>query len=366
MSRSRVFLRILLRSMLVRPGRTATTLAAIAVASAVITCMWTLYADVQAKLHREFRVYGSNLIIAAKDGGLLPEETLDIVVSQLGSDGMAAPFAYAIADTTTGSPVVVAGADIERTRKLNPWWSVTGWPSSPDSALLGWRAAAAVSPQSRPFDLFFNNHVIHLSVAGTLRTGSAEDSRIYITLADFESWTHVTPSTIEVSAVGSSEQIRRLVNTLYLPPNVQAQPVRRITEAEGRVFEKSRAAFLALVLVITLTSILCVLATLTTSVLDRRKDFAVMKALGATRNMANAFFATEVCLLGAVGGMIGYGAGIVLAAMISWSAFHASVSPRWALLPVILLGSMVTTLLAALAPLAILRGLQPAVILKGE
>ena len=48
MKRWRMLTRILLRSLLLRPARTFTALAAVSVAAAVITTMLTLYVDVQA------------------------------------------------------------------------------------------------------------------------------------------------------------------------------------------------------------------------------------------------------------------------------------------------------------------------------
>ena len=68
MKRWRMLTRILLRSLLLRRARTFTALAAVSVAAAVITTMLTLYVDVQAKLHQEFRGYGANIVISAAEG----------------------------------------------------------------------------------------------------------------------------------------------------------------------------------------------------------------------------------------------------------------------------------------------------------
>ena len=38
------------------------------VAAAVATAMLNLYVDVQAKLRREFRKYGANIVVVARDG----------------------------------------------------------------------------------------------------------------------------------------------------------------------------------------------------------------------------------------------------------------------------------------------------------
>ena len=46
--------------------------------------------------------------------------------------------------------------------------------------LIGVRALPVVSPKRQPFDLSFQGKSLHLSPAGTVQTGAAEDSRIYL------------------------------------------------------------------------------------------------------------------------------------------------------------------------------------------
>jgi len=41
-----------------------------------------------------------------------------------------------------------------------------------------------LSPKNQSFDLKFQGQTIHLMPAGTVETGAAEDSRVYISLAD--------------------------------------------------------------------------------------------------------------------------------------------------------------------------------------
>ena len=200
-----MFLRMLMRAAVLRRGRAASALLAMVVAAAVATAMLNLYVDVQAKLRKEFRNYGANIVMVAKDGHALPANALDTINSTLAGHGLAVPFAYAVARTSDGQSVVVSGTDLEQVRKLDSWWSVTAWPERAQDALVGTRAAAVVSPQGQPFDLTFQQRTIHLNVAGTLRTGASEDSRVYLPLEDFQNWTGVRPSTIEVAASGSSE-----------------------------------------------------------------------------------------------------------------------------------------------------------------
>lgn len=362
-----MFLRMLMRAAVLRRGRAASALLAMVVAAAVATAMLTLYVDVQAKLRKEFRNYGANVVIVAKDGQALPNETLLKVQSVLAGRGLAVPFAYVVARTGDGQSVVVAGTDFDQVRKLDHWWSVTAWPSGVQDALVGTRAAAVVSPQGKPFDLSFQGRTVHLNPAGVLRTGASEDSRVYISLQEFENWTGVGPSTIEIAAAGSPEEVSAVVEKLTeLLPAAQVQPVRQIMEGEARVLGKTRATLLAASALIILTSALCVLSTLMGWVFDRRRDFAIMKALGASERLISGFFAAEAAVLGAAGAVLGFAIGVGVAAWIGRANFHAPVAPRFNVLPLILVGSVVVALISAVLPIWMLQRVQPAVILRGE
>jgi putative ABC transport system permease protein len=368
-----MFVRMLLRAAVLRRGRAASALLAMVVAAAAATAMLNLYADVQAKLRKEFRSYGANVVVVGKDGTSLPADALSRIDSMLAGRGIAVPFAYIVARTQDGQSVVVAGTDFKRVQKLNHWWSVTAWPeqlvpgSGAADALVGMRAKAVVSPNAKPFELSFQGHRIHIIPAGTLQTGAAEDSRIYLGLPEFESWTRVKPSTVEIAANGSPDEIDATIQRLQQAlPTADVRPLRQIVEAEGRVLGKTRAALLAAAVLIILTAALCVLATLMGWVFDRRRDFAIMKALGASERLLNSFFAAEAAALGVVGALLGFVIGIGIAAWIGHANFHATVVPRISVLPVVLAGSVAVALLSAAVPIGLLRRVQPAMILRGE
>ncbi len=362
-----MFLRMLVRAAVLRRGRAASALFAMIVAAAVATAMLNLYVDVQAKLRREFRNYGANIILVGRDGASLPPDALVRVDSILAGRGIAAPFGLVVARTSDGQPIVVAGTDFDRVRQLDRWWSVSGWPSASQHALIGVRALPAVAPKNQAFDLSFQGRTLRVSPAGTVQTGASEDSRIYISLADFVAWTGVQPSTIEIAATGSPEEVASIMNQVTQAiPAGDTRPVRQIMEGEARVLGKTRATLLAAAALIILTAALCVLSTLMGWVFDRRRDFAIMKALGASGRLLNGFFAAEAAVLGATGAVIGFVVGIGIAAWIGRVNFHAPVVPRLSVLPVVLAGSMALTLLSAILPISLLRRVQPAVILRGE
>ncbi len=372
-SHTPMLLRMLVRAAILRRGRAASALFAMIVAAAVATAMLNLYVDVQAKLRTEFRNYGANIVLIGKDGASLPQGALARVDSIVAGHGIAAPFGMVVARTSDGQPIVVAGTDFDRVKQLDRWWKVSAWPAESHfsgnqvEAMVGVRALAVVSPKNQPFDLSFQGRTIHVTPAGTVETGAAEDNRIYLSLNDFVPWTGVQPETIEVAGSGSPEEITAIMGQLAREiSSAEVRPVRQIMEGEARVLGKTRATLLAAAALIILTAALCVLSTLMGWVFDRRRDFAIMKALGASGRLLSGFFAAEAAALGAIGAVIGFLAGIAIAAWIGRVNFHAAVVPRFSVLPFVLAGSMAVTLVAAILPISLLRRVQPAVILRGE
>jgi putative ABC transport system permease protein len=381
-SRTSMFLRMLLRAAVLRRGRAAAALLAMVVAAGAATAILNLYVDTQAKLREQFRNYGANVVVVTREREVLPPDALDRVNSAIPAASLAVPFGYAVARTSEGRSLVVSGTDFDKLRKLNRWWEVTNWPqgselrsvfppaaasATPIPALVGVRAAPVVTPQGKPFDLSFRGRTIHLTPAATVRTGAAEDDRVYISLKDFERWTGLQASTIEVAVSGSIDQIKATIQNLQpVLPGVEVRPVRQIVEGEARVLGKMRSTLLASAILIILTAALCLLATLIGWVSDRRRDFAILKALGASAGLINSFFAAEAAVLGTAGSALGFGIGTGIAVWIGRVNFHASVAPRLGLFPVILAGSILVALLSAIVPISLLQRLQPANILRGE
>ena len=362
-----MFGRMLLRAAVLRRRRAASALLAMVVAAAVATAMMNLYVDVQAKLRSEFRNYGANVIIVARDGQSLPADSVAKIETALGAKTLAVPFSYIVARTKDGQSVAVAGTDFTRARQLNHWWKASHWPDAPNEALIGMRAATAVSPNRQPFELTFQGKAIQLSPAGMLQTGAGEDSRIYLDQAAFQNWTGIAPSTIEVAANGTAPEIEASMRKLRdLLPGAEIRPVRQIMEGEANVLNKTRATLYASAALVILTSALCLLSTLIGWVLDRRRDFAIMKALGASERLLNGFFAAEAAALGVVGGVFGFLIGIGAAVWIGRVNFHSPVVPRFTVFPLIIAGSVAVALVSAIVPIGLLRRVQPAIILRGE
>jgi putative ABC transport system permease protein len=359
---------MLRRSLVHRRARSVSALIAMTVSAGVATALLTLYADLDAKLHKEFRSFGANVVITAPANASLPEDALTRVQQAAGADALAAQFGYAVATTDMGTPVVIAGTDFGAVRRLDSWWQVDAWPDPAlaNSALLGQRAAQFVGNE-HAVALTYAGRPITLQGAGRIKTGGDEDSRIYMPLAGFTAWTGVGPSVIEVQVPGGAARVETTMARLRAAvPGVQVQPVRQLVEGESKIVDRTHALMYGAVLLIALTVAVSVLATLSASVLERRRDFALMKALGGSQGQLMGMFLLEAGVLALGGVMAGFVVGSAAAWTISEGNFHTATLPHLSVLPLVLLLNVGIAAMAALLPLRVLRGLQPAALLKGE
>ncbi len=360
--------RILRRSLVHRRARSLSALVALTVSAAVATALLTLYADLDAKLHREFRSFGANVVVASAAPAGLPADALQRVQQAAGADAIAVPFGYAVATTDRGSSVVVAGTDFAAVKRLDAWWSVDAWPAPADAqaALLGQRAANFIGDE-KAVTLNYAGKIATFHGVGRLRTGGDEDSRVYVPLAALTAWTGVGASVIEVQVPGGAAKVNAALGRLRTAmPGEKIEPVRQLVEGESRIVDRTHALMYAAVLLIALTVAVSVLATLSASVLERRRDFALMKALGGSQAQLVGLFLLEALLLAMAGVVAGFVIGSALALAISEGNFGTATLPRVAVLPMVVLLNVAIAALAALLPLRVLRGLQPAALLKGE
>jgi putative ABC transport system permease protein len=359
---------MLRRSLVHRRARSFSALVAMTVSAGVATALLTLYADLDAKLHKEFRSFGANVVVTAPAGAALQDGALEKVRLAAGKDALAAEFGYAVATTDTGTPVVVAGTDFDAVRRLDSWWQVSAWPEAPatDAALLGLRAAQFVGNE-KALGLSYSGKAVTLRGVGRIKSGGDEDSRIYMPMGAFTQWTGVGPSVIEVQVPGGAAQVNAAMTRLRAEmPEVRVEPVRQLVEGESKIVDRTHALMYGAVLLIALTVAVSVLATLSASVLERRRDFALMKALGGSQTQLMGMFLLEALVLAGAGVVVGFVIGSAAAWAISEGNFHTATLPRLSVLPVVLLLNVTIAAMAAFFPARVLRGLQPAALLKGE
>lgn len=366
MSRAQLIFLLLVKAAWVRKDRSLTALLSITVVATMATVALSVYADVGTKLNREFRHFGANVIVTSPQG-LLDSNQLAAIKNTIGVRGEVVPIAYAIAQGPSGSPVVIGGTNVQAFHEMNSSWSITPANHPQGEAWLGARAAEIFSPKGQDFQISFGGKSLQVHPGSVFHSGSEDDSRIYLDQKQFFFLTGLQPNIAQLRIDGSPPEIESQIQKLSAAlPQAEIKPVLQITAAQAAVLGRTRSVVLAASAVVVMLIILCMVATLTGSVLERRKDFAVMKALGASNRSVNMLFAGEAALLSIIGALCGFVAGSAVAWWIGAANFGAGIQPRLGLLLPVVIGSIILALIAATAPLKVLRQIQPAGILRGE
>jgi putative ABC transport system permease protein len=366
--RHELFVRLLTKAAWVHKGRALTALLSIGVMAAMTTVVLTVHYGVEAKLNHEFRSFGGNAIATARNG-ILTEK--DLMLAHRTADNTAiVPVVYAVARTATGEAVVIGGADLHDLKELNSWWTIKSVDASGAAeveALIGSKTAKRLFQKGEPLTVMFGDKSLALKPGAVFHSSSDDDSRIYIDLAQFITLTGVRPGSAYLRVAGSPEEIQREIERLSMAwTEVEIKPVRQIIAAQTVVLGKTKTIVLYVSAVVIVLITLCMAATQTSSVLERRTDFAVMKVLGASNARLNLLFAGEAALISLAGGVLGFMVGAGLSYWIGEANFSDALVPPPVLLLPVLLGSVVMALVASTAPLRLLYQIQPASILKGE
>src|SRR5487761_48627 len=390
-----IFWRLLLRSVQVKRPQTALGLGSLVIGAAGCSLLLNLYDGVQRKMTDSFRAFGPNVIMAPRSAptgnGSLPSLMNEPPLERLQAlrpafpDLEAAPVLYAVTRlrnvppdprVPNGEEVLAAGADLASLALLNPGWHLEGQTRpGPGECAVGSRLAATLGLRPGAALEIGSIHIDSSGEAGAtfrvtaiVSSGSSEDDRIFIPLEDLQRVAGVEGkvSTVEIHVPGTAPQIEAAVKQLAaLYPEVAVRPVRQIVYSEGRVLGTIRHLTAALTALILVIIALCVAATMTAIVIERRKDVAVMKALGAGERLIMELFMTEGAALGAAGGLAGFFLGAWLARELAVRLFQVALSPSGWVLPNGLAATMMIAVLGTLFPVRIVRRIQPAVALKG-
>jgi putative ABC transport system permease protein len=285
--------------------------------------------------------------------------------------------------------------------KTNPWWRVEGrWFTENASECvvgvkLAKRLALSVGSELMLFERV-NNAVLessrHLKVVGLLETGGSEEDKVVAPLSltqmlsgkpgqyrqvsvsaltkpedDFARRDPATMKPDELERWSCSPYVSSIAYSIrQVLPGADVRVIRRVAEGEGQILSRVRTLLWLVTLAALLAAALAVGASSAASVIQRRTEIGLMKALGAGSAMVGFLLAAEQLLLAFVGGGIGYALGLILARLVGQRIFGVAPEPSLLLLLVIIGVAALVTLLGSAIPLRRAARYEPAPILRGE
>jgi putative ABC transport system permease protein len=282
--------------------------------------------------------------------------------------------------------------------KTNPWWQIEGrWFSDGAQECVVGVAFAQ------------KNHIkigdsISLATGGVTRIPAALKVTAILTSGGPEDGSIVVPLSRAQSLAGQPGQYRKLyVSALTKPedafakrdpksftpaeydrwfctpyissiafqiqqelPGTNVRVIRRVAEGEGQILTRVRMLLWLVTGTALLAAALAVGASSAASVIERRTEIGLMKALGAASGTVGFLLAAEQLLLAFVGGGAGYALGIVLARLVGEKIFGAAPEPSLMVFFVIIALAAGVTILGSAFPLRRASRYEPAPILRGE
>ncbi len=284
-------------------------------------------------------------------------------------------------------------------RKMRTWWEVEGeWVKDEDKdecmvgSLFAGRNGIKVGDE---LTLKTEATDIKLKVVSIFNAGSDEDEQIFMSLSNVQKLLGIQNvcESIEVSALTTPDNdlARKAARnplsltikekevwycTAYVSsicyqiqevlPDAVAKPIRRVAESEGAILNKTTLLMLLITILSLLTSALGISNLVTASVIERRSEIGLKKAIGASNLAITIAVLTEVMIIGIFGGAVGYFAGIGLTQIIGHFVFASSIPPAPMVIPVVVIIIFLITLLGSLPSVRYLLKLNPTEVLHGK
>lgn len=317
---------MVVRSLLNNARISAWTLVTLATCAALVTLFTTAAFEVGRKMSAALRQVGANAVAHPANAAPTGWNVFTNIARAYGAN--VAQLSVRVG-MVKGNPVAVVAADPEALRQLTPYWAVTGKrPANVRECVVGRRAATALelkTGETASIEWPGQSQSSQFTVTGIVETGDEDDDRVFV-IGPLEQ-TEFRYALLSVA--GGEGQIDRMAQALAATSaNVEIKPLRQILRGEQHVLEKvNLLCVVSLWTVLALTA-LGVSASMLARVVERRKEFALLQALGAKRRSVVGFLLAESATLGLAAAVIGFGVGTALAALVSRQIFHAVITPH--------------------------------------
>ena len=418
-----MFIRILRKSLSKRKSRIAIAVISVIMGAAIATALLSVSFDVSEKVGYEFRKYGANLIVVPEsdtidvgfpgvefgsvteqryinESDLWKIKTISWRNNVLGF----APLLYQVVSVGEGQDeqsVVLAGTYFNKDVKIiepyssedkpifntgiqtiSPWWEVTGnWINNQNdttSCMVGINVAGKLDLEigdsfeiryDKNFEDGNNATTYNLTVVGILETEGYEDNQIFVNLQVAQDLTGRPGKlhTVQVSALCNACPVDTFAGEIEEKiPYADAKTVKQLVSAEMSILGKIENMMFLVTIVALLASALGVMTTMTTSVIERKKEIGLMKSVGAENKRIVLLFLSEAAIIGTIGGILGFVVGSILAQFIGLSVFDTSITLRLEIIPIAIGISIGVSLLASILPVRRAVKVEPAIVLRGE
>jgi putative ABC transport system permease protein len=353
----------------------ALAIVAVAIGASVASALLHVSGDVSRKLTRELRALGPNLILvsspeagagaAATASGFLDE---GVARERLAAAGIEGAALLVVMARVGDQPVQIVGADLAALRRLHPSWRIA---AGAQGSLMGARLMkrlAVRAGDSLTVAFAEGGNVLRLPAGARLEAGGADDEAWWIPLADAQSLAGLEGrvSLVEARIEGDAGAAAGTVASLERGGGTHALLLHALSATEAGLLARMRRLMAMVTIAALVAAGLCAFGTLTDLALERRREIALMKALGASRREVVRQLVTESLAIGLIGGLCGWLLGLFFAQVIGREVFHSAIAVHWQVPPLVLALSLAIAGLASLGPVQLALAIEPAAALRGE
>jgi putative ABC transport system permease protein len=264
--------------------------------------------------------------------------------------------------------VPIAGADLQSLATLHVSWKRTG---SAGAALagaslvrrMGWREGdtlALASPDGA--------RALRVALSGTFASGTSDEEALWLPLASAQGLAGEPgrASLVQARVAGGAEAVERVAAQLQRGGGMEALPLRALSATEQGLLDRMRRLMLLVTLAALAAGALSAYGTLTDLALERKREIALLKAVGAPRRRIVGRFLAESAAIGLVGGVLGWMIGAGFALFIGRLVFRATLTLQPGVPPVVVALAMLTALVAAAGPIRLALAVEPARALRED
>ena len=233
-----------------------------------------------------------------------------------------------------------------------------------------------------------------LTVVGVYESGDDEDRYIYTTLSAAQrlSGTDALVKRIEVSAITSPDDelaVKAAKNpslltgdeydlwycTAYVSsicfqiqeviPEASATAVRQIADSEGKILEKTELLMSLITLLSLIGATLGISNLVTSAVMERSQELALLKAVGAKNGQITLLVLTEIIITAIVGAAAGYFLGYAFAQIIGQTVFSSPIDMSGMVAFIVAVLIIAVTLIGSIPAIRTILRLRPSEVLHG-
>ncbi|TSK09173.1 MAG: ABC transporter permease [Geobacter sp.] len=381
-----MFVRMLCDSLARRKSRKGLAVVAIWIGISLIVAFITLSVDIGDKMNQELRSFGANIKLEpistsipvrvgdhelqeTQKSAYLEESDLYALkkifwrhniagfVPRLWIDGKIDGREGKLLGVWIEKDVPVEGGEPVRTgaRKVFGHWRIDGrWPTPGKGEVLVGKELATRTGLvlGKEVRLEVNGKSGKYQVSGILHTGDREEGAIVADLAAVQAIAGLAGkvSDADVSALTTPEnklaekfkqdpksltpaEYERFLCTPFPGavaaeiqkniPNSAARVIRRVSETQGAVLTRINGLMMSLALLTFAVCCLSVTGVLSSSVLERRPEIALLRAIGSHRRNVLRLFLTEAGVLGFIGGALAGVSGSLLGVWLVRAVFNS-------------------------------------------